>query len=80
MARPVKRSVTLAGHRTSLSLEPEFWDALQEIARLEKASIASLISRIDRGRSAAESEHEGGLSGAVRVFILNHFREMTGKS
>lgn len=77
MARPVKRSVTLAGHRTSLSLEPVFWDALQEIAQSEKTSLASLIGRIDRGRASGRDQGEGGLSGAVRVFVLEYFRSKT---
>jgi len=66
--RPEKRSVTLAGHQTSLSLEPEFWNALGEIADQRGQSVAALIADIDRQRGG------GGLSGAVRVFILNHYR------
>ena len=58
-----KRSVTLAGHRTSLSLEPEFWDALKAAARAEGLSLNVLIARIDRERST-------NLSSAVRVYLL----------
>ena len=58
-----KRSVTLAGHRTSLSLEPEFWEALKTAARAEGLSLNALIGRIDRERS-------GNLSSAVRVYLL----------
>ncbi len=58
-----KRSVTLAGHRTSLSLEPEFWQALKAAARAEGLSLNALIGRIDRERST-------NLSSAVRVYLL----------
>ena len=58
-----KRSVTLAGHRTSLSLETEFWDALKAAARAEGLSLNALIGRIDQGRS-------GNLSSAVRIYLL----------
>ena len=58
-----KRSVTLAGHRTSLSLEPEFWEALKSAAREEGLSLNALIARIDQARS-------GNLSSAVRVYLL----------
>jgi len=55
---PVKRSVTIAGHRTSLSLEPEFWDALNTLANARKMSLAGLVAAIDekRGRSNLSSE------------------------
>ena len=59
----MKRSVTLAGHRTSLSLEPEFWEALQGIARRRGRSLAALVAEIDRGRRT-------NLSRAVRLFVL----------
>jgi predicted DNA-binding ribbon-helix-helix protein len=62
-----KRSVTLAGHRTSLSLEEAFWDALKDAAREEKTSINALVERIDRERT-------GNLSSAVRVFLLARAR------
>lgn len=58
-----KRSVTVAGHRTSVSLESAFWDALAEIARARGLSINRLIADIDRERA-------GNLSSAIRVFVL----------
>lgn len=58
-----KRSVTLAGHQTSLSLEEDFWRALKAAAREEGLSVNALIARIDRGR-------DGNLSSAVRVYLL----------
>ena len=71
---PIKRSVTLAGHRTSVSLEAEFWDALQDIAKYQKLSVSGLISRIDTAR-AASHEMDSGLSGAVRRYVLAWYRD-----
>jgi predicted DNA-binding ribbon-helix-helix protein len=59
-----KRSVTIAGHRTSLWLEPEFWAALRDQAKARGCSLARLIGEIDRGRAGRN------LSSAVRVFLL----------
>jgi predicted DNA-binding ribbon-helix-helix protein len=69
MSRPVKRSFTIAGHRTSISLEVAFWDALKAVAAVEGVPVARLIARIDETRGAS------GLSSAVRVWVLQHFRE-----
>jgi predicted DNA-binding ribbon-helix-helix protein len=59
-----KRSINLAGHATSLALEPEFWAVLQAAAGADRISIASLIQRIDAGRG------ERPLASACRVFAL----------
>ncbi len=59
-----KRSVVIAGHRTSLSLEQAFWDALKAIAAQRGVSVARLIAEIDRSR-------QGNLSSATRVFVLD---------
>ena len=67
-SRPVKRSFSIRGHQTSISLEAAFWDALKEVAAAEGTSLAGLVARIDQGREAA------GLSGAVRVWLLAHYR------
>lgn len=69
MPAEIKRSVTISGHRTSISLERPFWDALKEIACSEDVSVNELVRRIDEGRDS-----EGNLSGAVRVYILAHFK------
>jgi len=50
MARLKKRSILLAGHATSLALEPEFWAVLEEMAAAERVSLAGLIARLDEGR------------------------------
>ena len=65
-----KRSVVIAGHRTSLSLEQAFWDALKAIALRRGLSMARLIAEIDRSRS-------GNLSSATRVFVLDALRQGT---
>lgn len=69
MPRPVKRSFTIGGHRTSISLEAPFWEALREIARREKQSLAQLVQSVDVQRS-----DDGGLSSSVRIWILDYFR------
>jgi predicted DNA-binding ribbon-helix-helix protein len=63
----VKRSVVVDGHRTSVSLEPAFWEALKEIAQRRGLSINKLIAEIDRDRA-------GNLSSAIRVYILRTVR------
>ena len=63
----VKRSVVIAGHRTSVSLEPAFWDALKELAQRRALSINKQIAEIDRDRA-------GNLSSAIRVYVLRAVR------
>ncbi len=65
MTGPVKRSVMIGGHRTSVSLEPEFWAALKRLAEARSLSLASLITDIDHGRD------RDNLSSAIRVYVLN---------
>ncbi len=65
-----KRSVEIAGHRTSLSLEEAFWRALKRIAAQDGVSINRLIARIDRERA-------GNLSSAVRVYVLERLEDET---
>lgn len=64
-AGPQKRSLTLSGHRTSVTLEPAFWEALRAMAAAEGLSVNALASRIDAAR-----DPEGGLASALRVAIL----------
>ena len=63
-----KRSVSIRGHRTSLSLEDGFWGELARIAQLRGKSVAGLIAEIDNSRS-------GGLSSAVRLFVLDTLKK-----
>jgi predicted DNA-binding ribbon-helix-helix protein len=67
MSAPVKRSVTIRGHRTSLSLEPQFWDELKRLAEARGASLAELVAQVDAERGVAP---ESNLSSALRVFVL----------
>ena len=67
--RPVKHSLTLRGHRTSVSLESDFWDAFREIAALRDIPLNALAIEIDEAR-----QDDIGLASAIRVFVLAHFR------
>lgn len=67
--RPQKRSITLHGHRTSVSLEDEFWDAFCEIAATKGLSINALAAEVDEDRIL-----KSGLAGAMRVFVLRHYK------
>ncbi len=67
--RPRKHSLTLKGHRTSVSLEDEFWQAFREISAQEGRNINALASEIDVDRGA-----DTGLASAIRLYVLRHFR------
>ena len=67
--RPVKHSLTLRGHRTSVSLEDDFWRAFREISREKDIPINALAADID-----AERGMDVGLASAIRVYVLNHYR------
>ena len=64
----IKRSIVIAGHKTSVSIEDAFWTALKEIARARRQSVAELIASIDRACRG------GNLSSAIRVFVLDYYR------
>ncbi len=64
-----KRSITIAGHRTSISLEPPFWEALSEIAASRATSVAALVVEVDRDRA-----DDTNLSAALRMFALDWYR------
>jgi len=68
-----KRSLTIARHRTSVSLEEPFWTALADIAKTQGKSIASLVCEIDKGRS--ERTDEASLSAAIRLYVLERVQE-----
>ena len=63
-----KRSVVIAGHATSLSLEEEFWRDLQSVARARGLSLNALVALVD-------AEHQGNLSSALRLFVLECYRK-----
>jgi len=68
-ARPKKHSLTLKGHRTSVSLEDEFWDAFRSIATEKGMPINVLAAEIDAARGM-----DSGLASAIRLFVLRHYR------
>jgi predicted DNA-binding ribbon-helix-helix protein len=70
MQKDLKRSLTIAGHRTSLSLEPEFWEALRKAATARGVSVSALVNEIDQGRG------QRNLSGAVRVWLLKDLESL----
>lgn len=70
MSRPAKHSLTLGGHRTSVSLEPEFWLAFRELAAESSKGINALAAEIDVSR-----EPDTGLASAIRLFVLAYYRQ-----
>lgn len=64
----IKRSIVIAGHKTSVSLEDAFWQGLKEIAAARRISLTELIASIDGGRGA------GNLSSAIRLFVLDYYQ------
>ena len=65
---PVKRSVEIAGHKTSISLEPLFWEMLRDAAAREGVPLNALVARIDAER--IEAETPPGLAGAIRLWLV----------
>ena len=65
---PVKRSVQISGHKTSISLEPLFWDMLRDAAEREGVPINALVARIDAER--IKSDTPPGLASAIRVWLV----------
>ena len=65
---PVKHSVEIAGHKTSISLEPLFWDMLREAAAAEGVAVAALVARIDAER--IKSPTPPGLASAIRLWLV----------
>lgn len=68
----VKRSIVIAGHKTSVSLEDAFWKALKDIATGRELTLSDLVASIDTDR------HHGNLSSAIRLFVLDHYRAQIG--
>ena len=67
---PVKRSVAIAGHKTSISLEPMFWDMLRVAAEAEGLAVAALVARIDAER--IKSPTPPGLASAIRLWLVTN--------
>ncbi len=73
---PVKRSIAIAGHKTSISLEPVFWEMLREAAALRELPIAGLVAQIDAER--IKSKTPPGLASALRVWLVAHHMRAVG--
>jgi predicted DNA-binding ribbon-helix-helix protein len=69
----VKRSIVIAGHKTSISLEDAFWQGLKEIAGTRDMTLSNLVASIDTDR------RYGNLSSAIRLFVLDHYRARVGE-
>jgi predicted DNA-binding ribbon-helix-helix protein len=69
----VKRSIVIAGHKTSVSLEDAFWRGLKEIANGREMTLSDLVASIDTDR------RHGNLSSAIRLFVLDHYRMHNGE-
>ena len=65
-----KRSIIIDGHKTSISLEDNFWTSLKHIARARRTTVSDVIASLDAARE------NGNLSSAIRVFVLAHYRAM----
>jgi predicted DNA-binding ribbon-helix-helix protein len=66
----VKRSIVIAGHKTSVSLEEAFWKGLKEIATNRDLTLSDVVASIDTDR------HHGNLSSAIRLFVLDYYRTL----
>ncbi len=67
----IKRSIVIAGHKTSVSLEDAFWQGLKDIASAQEMTLSELVASIDTDR------RHGNLSSGIRLFVLDHYRSQT---
>lgn len=67
----IKRSIVIAGHKTSVSLEDAFWKSLKDIASVHHTTLSDLVAAIDTER------RHGNLSSAIRLFVLEHYQART---
>jgi len=67
-SKVVKRSIVIAGHKTSVSLEEAFWRGLKDIAESRRVTLSDLVGSIDSARQ------QGNLSSAIRLFVFDHFQ------
>lgn len=74
MSTERKRSLAIAGHRTSVSLEDAFWDALKRIAASQGSTMAALVAEVDSRRGTTN------LSSALRLHVLDHYRRAAGET
>lgn len=69
----VKRSIVIAGHKTSVSLEEAFWKGLKDIAGARNMTLSDMVASIDTDR------RQGNLSSAIRLFVLDYYRTRSGE-
>jgi len=67
-SKVIKRSIVIAGHKTSVSLEDAFWETLKELAASRDVTLSDMVAEIDATRS------QGNLSSAIRLFVLDNIR------
>ncbi|WP_307437672.1 ribbon-helix-helix domain-containing protein [Labrys monachus] len=67
-SKVIKRSIVIAGHKTSVSLEDAFWETLKELAAARDVTLSDMVAEIDATRS------QGNLSSAIRLFVLDNIR------
>ena len=72
-SKVLKRSIVLDGHKTSISLEEDFWTALKEIAATQNARISELVATVDRTRK------HGNLSSSLRLYVLDYYQQSARK-
>jgi predicted DNA-binding ribbon-helix-helix protein len=70
----VKRSIVLAGHKTSVSLEDAFWEGLKDIAKTNRKTLSDLVGGINTNRE------QGNLSSTLRLFVLNHYKATAART
>ena len=70
----IKRSIVIAGHNTSVSLEDQFWSAFKEIAVERQSTLSDLVASIDTER------HDTNLSSGIRLFVLDYYRTKADKN
>jgi len=68
----IKRSIVIGGHKTSVSIEDEFWESLKQIAGEREMTVSKLVQEID------EARERGNLSSAIRVYVLRSYRQRCG--
>ncbi|HLG46014.1 MAG TPA: ribbon-helix-helix domain-containing protein [Reyranella sp.] len=74
-----KRSITIHGHQTSISLEDEFWDELAAIARARELSLNALVTEVDKTRDTPKNG-SGNLSSALRVYVLKQAKRKISRA
>jgi len=75
-----KRSITIHGHQTSISLEDEFWEELAAIAQARELSLNALVTEIDKARTAARGGGVGNLSSTLRVYVLKQAKRKISRA